>query len=82
MDGLTLYFEPFDFVYAKQGDVPYTKFSHSSCRRFDPGGSLDRRVNCHCVSQPRWVGTRRNTKGGRTAKGEATTFMLSCAQGG
>jgi hypothetical protein len=19
-------------------------------RRFDPGGSLDRRVNCHCVS--------------------------------
>jgi hypothetical protein len=22
-------------------------------RRFDPGGSLDRRVNCRCVSQPR-----------------------------
>jgi hypothetical protein len=34
------------------------------CRRFDPGGSLDRRVNCHCVSQPRWVGARRDTKGG------------------
>jgi hypothetical protein len=34
------------------------------CRRFDPGGSLDRRVNCRCVSQPRWVGARRDTKGG------------------
>jgi hypothetical protein len=33
------------------------------CRRFDPGGSLDRRVNCRCVSQPRWVGARRDTKG-------------------
>jgi hypothetical protein len=32
-------------------------------RRFDPGGSLDRRVNCRCVSQPRWVGARRNTRG-------------------
>jgi hypothetical protein len=32
-------------------------------RRFDPGGSLDRRVNCRCVSQPRWVGTRQNTRG-------------------
>jgi hypothetical protein len=28
-----------------------------------PGGSLDRRVNCRCVSQPRWVGARRDTKG-------------------
>jgi hypothetical protein len=35
------------------------------CRRFDPGGSLDRRVNCRRVSQPRWVGARRSTKGGR-----------------
>jgi hypothetical protein len=32
-------------------------------RHFDPGGSLDRRVNCCCVSQPRWAGTRRNTRG-------------------
>jgi hypothetical protein len=37
----------------------------TNCRRFDPGGSLDRRVNCHRVSQPRWVGARRSTKGGR-----------------
>jgi hypothetical protein len=25
----------------------------ANCRRFDPGGSLDRRVNCRRVSQPR-----------------------------
>jgi hypothetical protein len=37
----------------------------ANCRCFDPGGSLDRRVNCRCVSQPRWVGVRRSTKGGR-----------------
>jgi hypothetical protein len=36
---------------------------HANCRRFDPGGSLDRRVNCRSVSQPRWVGARRNTRG-------------------
>jgi hypothetical protein len=35
-----------------------------ACRCFDPGGSLDRRVNCRRVSQPRWVGARRSTKGG------------------
>jgi hypothetical protein len=35
----------------------------ANCRRFDPGRSLDRRVNCRCVSQPRWVGARRNTRG-------------------
>jgi hypothetical protein len=35
----------------------------ANCRRFDPGGSLDRRVNCRCVSQPRWVGARRSTRG-------------------
>jgi hypothetical protein len=34
-----------------------------ACQRFDPGGSLDQRVNCRCVSQPRWVGVRRNTRG-------------------
>jgi hypothetical protein len=35
----------------------------AKCRCFDPGGSLDRRVNCRCVSQPRWVGARWNTRG-------------------
>jgi hypothetical protein len=29
-----------------------------------PGGSLDRRVNCRRVPQPRWVGARRSAKGG------------------
>jgi ribonuclease HI len=40
-----------------------------SCRRFDPGGSLDRRVNCRRVPQPIWVGARRNAKGGEAAGG-------------
>jgi hypothetical protein len=37
----------------------------ANCWRFDPGGSLDQRVNCRCVPQPRWVGARRNTKRGK-----------------
>jgi hypothetical protein len=37
----------------------------TNCRRFDPGGSLDRRVNCRCVSQLRWVGARWNTRGNK-----------------
>jgi hypothetical protein len=36
----------------------------ANCRCFDPGGSLDRRVNYRRVSQPRWVNARRSTKGG------------------
>jgi hypothetical protein len=46
----------------------------ANCRRFDPGGSLDRRVNCRCVSQPRWVDARRNTRG-ENSKGET---VASC----
>jgi hypothetical protein len=38
------------------------------CRRFDPGGSLDRRVNCRRVSQPRWVGARWSMKREETGK--------------
>jgi hypothetical protein len=41
----------------------------ANCRCFDPGGSLDRRVNCRRVPQPRWVGARRSMKGGKIAKG-------------
>jgi hypothetical protein len=51
----------------------------TNCRRFDPGGSLDRRVNCRRVSQPRWVGARRSTKGGkrgRQAKGETRGLLV------
>jgi hypothetical protein len=54
----------------------------SICRRFDLGGSLDRRVNCRRVSQPRWVGARRNTKGREIAKGKPAAFVLSHAQVG
>jgi hypothetical protein len=42
---------------------------HANCRRFDPGGSLDRRVNCRYMSQPRWVGARRNTRGKKGNRG-------------
>jgi hypothetical protein len=53
----------------------------ANCRRFDPGGSLDRRVNCRRVSQPRWVGVRRSTKGGeKQQKGKPAAFVLPCAQ--
>jgi hypothetical protein len=55
----------------------------ANCRRFDPGGSLDRRVNCRRVSQPRWVGARQSTKGGRNRqKGKPAAFVLPCAQVG
>jgi hypothetical protein len=60
----------------------WRKNTFPSCRRFDPGGSLDRRVNCRRVSQPRWVGARRSTKGGKTAKGKPAAFVLPCAQVG
>ena len=38
------------------------------CRRLEPGGSLDRRVNCRRVPQPRWVGARRSAKGGSSRR--------------
>jgi hypothetical protein len=40
----------------------------ANCRRFKPGGSLERRVNCRRVPQPRWVGARRSAKGGRSQR--------------
>jgi hypothetical protein len=40
----------------------------ANCRRFDLRGSLDRRVNCRRVPQPRWVGARRSAKGGRSRR--------------
>jgi hypothetical protein len=39
-------------------------------------GSLDRRVNCRRVSQLKWVGARRSTKGGETAKGETRDLRV------
>jgi hypothetical protein len=38
------------------------------CRRLEPGGSLDRRVNCRRVPQPRWVDARRSAKGGSSRR--------------
>jgi hypothetical protein len=55
----------------------------ANCRRFDPGGSLDRRVNCRRVPQPRWVGVRRSAKGGdRRKRGNPRPSCLSRAQVG
>ena len=59
----------------------------SRCRRFEPGGSLDRRVNCRRVPQPRWVGARRSVKGGkpegdRRKRGNSQPSCLSRAQVG
>jgi hypothetical protein len=52
-----------------------------TCRRFEPGGSLDRRVNCRRVPQPRWVGARRSAKGGdRRKRGNPRPSCLSRAQ--
>jgi hypothetical protein len=54
---------------------------HANCRRFDPGGSLDRRVNCRRVPQPRWVGARRSAKGekregDRRKRGKPAAFVF------
>jgi hypothetical protein len=58
----------------------------ANCRCFDPGGSLDRRLNCRRVPQPRWVGARRSVKGGNQretgVKGKPTAFVLSRTQVG
>jgi hypothetical protein len=42
----------------------------TTCRRFETGGSLDRRVNCRRVPQSRWVGARQSAKGGRQPEGD------------
>jgi hypothetical protein len=52
----------------------------ANCRRFDPGGSLDRRVNYRRVPQPRWVDARRSAKGGNQretgVKGKPAAFVF------
>jgi hypothetical protein len=56
------------------------------CRRFEPGGSLDRRVNCRRVPQPRWVGVRWSARGEEKPEGDMRErwnprpSCLSCAQ--
>jgi hypothetical protein len=53
---------------------------------FRPRGSLDRRVNCRRVPQPRWVGARWSAKGGNQwetgVKGKPAAFVLSRARVG
>jgi hypothetical protein len=52
---------------------------HANYRRFDPGASLDRRVNCRRVPQPRWVGARWSTEGGNRetgVKGKPAAFVF------
>jgi hypothetical protein len=66
-------------LYARFEEMTF-KTRFQSCWRFDPGGSLDRRVNCRCVSHPRWVGARQNTRG-KTVRGNRG-LVLFCAQGG
>jgi hypothetical protein len=46
-------------------DTQQAPIWRANCRRFDPGGSQDRRVNCRCVSQPRWVDARWNIRGNK-----------------
>jgi hypothetical protein len=44
-----------------------------------PGGSLNRRVNCCHVPQPRWVGARRSIEGGNKetgVKGKPAAFVF------
>jgi hypothetical protein len=56
----TTHLEPDGKLFVNTQQAPTRR---ANCRRFDPGGSLDRRVNYRCVSQPRWVGARWNTRG-------------------
>jgi hypothetical protein len=41
----------------------FYRLTYLDLSAFRPRGSLDRRVKCRCVPQPRWVGARWNTKG-------------------
>jgi hypothetical protein len=59
----------------------FTRYEGGYCRRFDPGGSLDQRVNCRSVSSPDGS-ARDGTQGGGEQQGETVAFVLSCAQGG
>jgi hypothetical protein len=47
----------------------------ANCRHFDPGGSLDRRVNCRCVSQP--DGSARDGTQGGTIRGNDGSCCLA-----
>jgi hypothetical protein len=59
----------------------HTKHCFTLLSVFRPRGSLDRRVNCRRVPQPRWVGARRSAKGGKAGgrqaqKGKPAAFVF------
>jgi hypothetical protein len=54
----------------KMKKVVYYETDSSSLSAFRTRGSLDRRVNCRHVPQPRWVGARRSAKGGKKPEGD------------
>jgi hypothetical protein len=58
----------YELLTGKKPNVSYFRV-FGSCWRFELGGSLDRRVNCRRVPQPRWVGARQSAKRGREAGG-------------
>jgi hypothetical protein len=70
-----------DILHAKVVELKSCKPStstveHTSCRRFETGGSLSRRVMCRRVPQPRWVDARPSAKGGSEVAGDG------CERGG
>jgi hypothetical protein len=48
-----------------QDAITFGDVSQGKCRRFKTEGSLGRRVKCHRMPQPRWVGAGRSAKGGK-----------------
>jgi hypothetical protein len=52
-----------------------------TCRRFDPGGSLDRRVKLSLLAQPRWVGARWNPRGKTAARVILRQSGCTCSRG-
>jgi hypothetical protein len=80
----TAHLEPDGKMFVNTQQAPTWR---ANCRRFDLGGSLDRRVNCRHVPQPRWVGARQSAKGGkpeedRRKRGNPRPSCLSRAQVG
>jgi hypothetical protein len=52
----------------KTSNDPSTIYHALNVSAFRDRGSLDRRVNCRRVPQPRWVGARRSAKGGKGSR--------------
>jgi hypothetical protein len=57
--GQCIVYCPLNFIIKIPEDSVFVR----TCRRFETGGSLSRRVKCRRVPQPRWVGARPSAKG-------------------